>query len=91
MRGNRRGNDGVFGGRGEAARGAPRQKRRLATIVGTERLGWIVGPAAVLPDLSVVHIYNSIVPGGIAQAAALGAPAPGLDVGGDPNPDARGR
>ena len=37
------------------------------------RLGWIVGPAAVLPDLSVVHIYNSIVPGGIAQAAALAA------------------
>ena len=27
----------------------------------------------------------------LAQAAALGAPAPGLDVGGDPNPDARGR
>ncbi len=27
------------------------------------RLGWIVAPEAVLPDLSVVHIYNSIVPG----------------------------
>jgi aspartate/methionine/tyrosine aminotransferase len=37
------------------------------------RLGWIVAPEAVLPDLSVVHIYNSIVPGGIAQAAALAA------------------
>jgi len=37
------------------------------------RLGWIVAPHTVLPDLSVVHIYNSIVPGGIAQASALAA------------------
>jgi aspartate/methionine/tyrosine aminotransferase len=37
------------------------------------RLGWIVAPEAVTPDLAVVHIYNSIVPGGIAQAAALAA------------------
>ncbi|MDQ0692484.1 pyridoxal phosphate-dependent aminotransferase [Arthrobacter sp. W4I7] len=41
------------------------------------RLGWIVAPAAVMPDLSVVHIYNGITAGGIAQAgliAALEAP-----------------
>jgi aspartate/methionine/tyrosine aminotransferase len=37
------------------------------------RLGWIVAPQAVLPDLAVVHIYNAVVPGGIAQAAALAA------------------
>jgi aspartate/methionine/tyrosine aminotransferase len=37
------------------------------------RLGWIVAPEAVTPDLAVVHIYNSITPGGIAQAAALAA------------------
>jgi len=37
------------------------------------RLGWIVAPKAVLPDVSLVHIYNSIAPGGIAQAAALAA------------------
>ena len=37
------------------------------------RLGWIVAPEAVSPDLTVVHIYNSVTPGGIAQAAALAA------------------
>jgi aspartate/methionine/tyrosine aminotransferase len=37
------------------------------------RLGWIVAPEAVAPDLGLVHIYNSITPGGIAQAAALAA------------------
>ncbi len=37
------------------------------------RLGWIVAPAELTPDLALVHIYNSIVPGGIAQAAALAA------------------
>jgi aspartate/methionine/tyrosine aminotransferase len=37
------------------------------------RLGWIVAPRTVLPDLSLVHIYNAVVPGGIAQAAALAA------------------
>lgn len=45
------------------------------------RLGWIAAPAEVMPDLSVVHIYNGITPGGIAQAgliAALEAPDDGL-------------
>ena len=37
------------------------------------RIGWIVAPAAVMSDLSVVHIYNGIVAGGIAQAGALAA------------------
>jgi aspartate/methionine/tyrosine aminotransferase len=37
------------------------------------RLGWIVAPAAVCEDLALVHIYNAITPGGIAQAAALAA------------------
>ncbi len=37
------------------------------------RIGWIVAPAAVMSDLSVVHIYNSIVAGGIGQAGALAA------------------
>ena len=37
------------------------------------RIGWIVAPAGVMSDLSVVHIYNGIVAGGIAQAGALAA------------------
>lgn len=34
---------------------------------------WSVAPAAVVPDLSVVHIYNGITPGGIAQAGLIAA------------------
>ena len=37
------------------------------------RLGWIVAPAAVCEDLALVHVYNAITPGGIAQAGALAA------------------
>ena len=37
------------------------------------RIGWIVAPESVMPDLSVVHIYNSVVAGGIAQAGAVAA------------------
>lgn len=37
------------------------------------RIGWIVAPAELMADLSVVHIYNGIVAGGIAQAGALAA------------------
>jgi aspartate/methionine/tyrosine aminotransferase len=37
------------------------------------RLGWVVAPTPVLPDIAVVHIYNAVTPGGIAQAAALAA------------------
>ncbi|MCD2442345.1 pyridoxal phosphate-dependent aminotransferase [Agromyces sp. SYSU K20354] len=37
------------------------------------RLGWIVAPEAVMPDLSVVQIYNGLVAGGIAQAAGVAA------------------
>ncbi len=37
------------------------------------RIGWIVAPATVMSDLSVVHIYNGIVAGGIGQAGALAA------------------
>lgn len=37
------------------------------------RIGWIVAPAGVMSDLSVVHIYNGIVAGGIGQAGALAA------------------
>ena len=37
------------------------------------RIGWIVAPAEVMSDLSVVHIYNGIVAGGIAQLGALAA------------------
>jgi aspartate/methionine/tyrosine aminotransferase len=56
--------------------------RERTIIVGTVsieqrmigwRIGWIVAPAAVMSDLSVVHIYNGIVAGGIAQAGALAA------------------
>lgn len=37
------------------------------------RVGWIVAPATVMSDLSVVHIYNGIVAGGIGQAGAVAA------------------
>lgn len=37
------------------------------------RIGWIVAPAVATSDLSVVHIYNGIVAGGIGQAGALAA------------------
>jgi N-succinyldiaminopimelate aminotransferase len=64
--------------------------RERTIIVGTVsmeqrmigwRIGWIVAPAAVMADLSMVHIYNGIVAGGFAQAgavAALTAPDDGL-------------
>ena len=41
------------------------------------RVGWTVGPELLHSDLSVVQIYNSLVPSGIGQAGArvaLGAP-----------------
>lgn len=41
------------------------------------RIGWTVGPEELRSDLSVVHIYNGLVPSGICQAGArvaLGAP-----------------
>jgi aspartate/methionine/tyrosine aminotransferase len=34
------------------------------------RIGWTVGPEALRSDLSVVHIYNGLVPSGICQAGA---------------------
>lgn len=45
------------------------------------RVGWTVGPASVRSDLSVVQIYNGLVPSGICQAGArvaLHAPAEDL-------------
>jgi aspartate/methionine/tyrosine aminotransferase len=46
------------------------------------RVGWLVGPPAIAADLSMVHIYNGLTPGGIAMAgmlAALRAPQSDLD------------
>ena len=45
------------------------------------RLGWVVAPASVLPDIAVVHIYNAVTPGGIVTQLAriceeLGLPHP---------------
>jgi aspartate/methionine/tyrosine aminotransferase len=37
------------------------------------RIGWLAGPEAIAGDLAVVHIYNGLTPGGIAQAGALAA------------------
>lgn len=45
------------------------------------RIGWMVAPEAVMPDLAIVHMYNGVVAGGIGQAgafAALTAPDDGL-------------
>lgn len=56
--------------------------RERTIIVGTAsieqrmigwRIGWIVAPADVMSDLAVVHIYNGITPGGIAQAGLIAA------------------
>jgi aspartate/methionine/tyrosine aminotransferase len=46
------------------------------------RVGWTVGPESLRSDLSVVQIYNSLVPSGIGQAGArvaLGAPPDDLE------------
>lgn len=43
------------------------------------RIGWIVAPESVMPDLAVVHIYNGITPGGIAQAGLIAALSDGTD------------
>ncbi len=37
------------------------------------RIGWLAAPPAIAGDLAVVHIYNGLTPGGIAQAGALAA------------------
>jgi len=37
------------------------------------RIGWLVGPPAIAPELGRVHIYNGLTPGGIAQAGVLEA------------------
>lgn len=56
--------------------------RERTIIVGTAsieqrmigwRIGWIVAPAEVMSDLAVVHIYNGVTPGGIAQAGLIAA------------------
>ena len=46
------------------------------------RVGWTVGPEVLRSNLSVVQIYNSLVPSGIGQAGArvaLGAPPEDLN------------
>lgn len=35
------------------------------------RIGWLVGPSRVAPDLALVHIYNGLTPGGIGMAGAV--------------------
>ena len=56
--------------------------RERTVIVGTAsieqrmigwRIGWIVAPRAVMSDLAVVHMYNGVTPGGIAQAGLIAA------------------
>ena len=37
------------------------------------RIGWLAGPPAIASELALVHIYNGLVPGGIAQAGAVAA------------------
>jgi len=37
------------------------------------RVGWVAGPAAILQDITRVHIYNVVTPAGISQAGALAA------------------
>jgi aspartate/methionine/tyrosine aminotransferase len=45
------------------------------------RIGWVVGPEALMSDIARVHIYNALTSGGMAQAgacAALQSPAEDL-------------
>jgi aspartate/methionine/tyrosine aminotransferase len=47
------------------------------------RVGWVVGPAAIMPDISLVGMTNVVCQVGIAQravAAALAAPGADADV-----------
>jgi aspartate/methionine/tyrosine aminotransferase len=37
------------------------------------RVGWVVGPASIMSDIALVHIYNVVTPTGIAQVGALAA------------------
>jgi aspartate/methionine/tyrosine aminotransferase len=37
------------------------------------RIGWVVAPSELMEDISRVHIYNGLTPGGIAQAGAVAA------------------
>ncbi|MCH8961208.1 MAG: aminotransferase class I/II-fold pyridoxal phosphate-dependent enzyme, partial [Bacteroidetes bacterium] len=37
------------------------------------RIGWVVGPEAIMADVARVHIYNVVTPTGIAQAGARAA------------------
>jgi aspartate/methionine/tyrosine aminotransferase len=37
------------------------------------RIGWILAPRVVMSDLAVVHMYNGVTPGGIAQAGLIAA------------------
>jgi aspartate/methionine/tyrosine aminotransferase len=37
------------------------------------RVGWVVGPAAVMGDVARVHVYNCVTPPGLGQPGALAA------------------
>ena len=37
------------------------------------RVGWMVGPSSIMGDVALVHIYNCVTPGGIAQVGAVAA------------------
>lgn len=45
------------------------------------RVGWVVGPATIIKDIALVHIYNVVTPTGLSQKAACSAlKAPEKDV-----------
>lgn len=45
------------------------------------RVGWVAGPAAIIKDISLVHIYNVVTPTGLSQTAACCAlQAPNSDL-----------
>ncbi|MCI0417453.1 pyridoxal phosphate-dependent aminotransferase [bacterium] len=37
------------------------------------RIGWVAGPASIMPDIGRVHIYNVVTPPGVTQAGAVAA------------------
>ena len=37
------------------------------------RVGWVAGPQEIIKQIAIVHIYNSVTPGGIGQAGATAA------------------
>jgi aspartate/methionine/tyrosine aminotransferase len=80
----------LFDGRRPVAAAALPGMRERTLVVGSVskelrmigwRIGWVVGPAAVMADVAKAHIYNVVTPTGLTQSGAAAALAlPPADV-----------